>query len=90
MAKAAYAKNFRSVRAFCVLIKKERMRRDAVSFPFIFMLSGCVPLSSGLCGSVTGVENLLLKNLVTFNGMNVCHVAGVLVVLGVVVEWGTK
>ena len=53
-------------------------------------MSGCVPLSSGLCGSVTGVENLLLKNLVTFNGMNVCHVAGVLVVLGVVVEWGTK
>ena len=37
MAKAAYAKNFRSVRAFCVLIKKERMRRDAVSFPFIFI-----------------------------------------------------
>ena len=35
MAKAAYAENFRSVRAFCVLIKKERMRRDAVSFSFI-------------------------------------------------------
>ena len=37
MAKAAYAKNFRSVRAFCVLIKKERMRRDAVSFPFYLL-----------------------------------------------------
>lgn len=36
MAKAAYARNFRSVRAFCVLIKKERMRRDAVSFSFIY------------------------------------------------------
>ena len=38
MAKATYAKNFRSVRAFCVLIKKERMRRDAVSFPFYLLL----------------------------------------------------
>ena len=37
MAKAAYAKNFRSVRAFCVLIKKERMRRGAVSFPFYLL-----------------------------------------------------
>ena len=37
MAKATYAKNFRSVRAFCVLIKKERMRRDAVSFPFYLL-----------------------------------------------------
>jgi len=45
MAKAAYAKNFRSVRAFCVLIKKERMRRDAVSFPFIFIcLAVCLYL----------------------------------------------
>ena len=37
MAKAAYAKKFRSVRAFCVLIKKERMRRGAVSFPFYLL-----------------------------------------------------
>ncbi len=37
MAKAAYAKNFRSVRAFYVLIKKERMRRGAVSFPFYLL-----------------------------------------------------
>ena len=37
MAKAVYAKNFRSVRAFCVLIKKERMRRGAVSFPFYLL-----------------------------------------------------
>ena len=45
MAKAAYAKNFRSIRAFCVLIKKERMRRGAVSFPFIFIcLAVCLYL----------------------------------------------
>ena len=87
MAKATYAKNFRP----CFLCSYNK-RKDATwcrILSFYFYMSGCVPLSSGLCGSVTGVENLLLKNLVTFNGMNVCHVAGVLVVLGVVVEWGT-
>ena len=38
MAKATYAKNFRFIRAFCVLIKKERMQVcNAAFFPF-FML----------------------------------------------------
>ena len=38
MAKAAYAKNFRSVRDFCVLIKKGC---DVVPYPFLFIYCCC-------------------------------------------------
>ena len=36
MAKAAYAKNFRSIRAFCVLIKKKGC--DVMPYPFLLFL----------------------------------------------------
>ena len=35
MAKATYAKKFRFICAFCVLIKKKGCDLNAVSFPFI-------------------------------------------------------
>ena len=38
MAKATYAKNFRFIRAFCVLIKKERMRLECRILSFYLLL----------------------------------------------------
>jgi hypothetical protein len=42
MAKAAYAKNIRSVRAFCVLIKKKGC--DVMPYPFLLFVAIVVSL----------------------------------------------
>ena len=77
MAKATYAKNFRFIRAFCVLIKKERMRLECriLSFYLLLLYVFQYVIYYWLRRLVASVENLLLQNLVTFDSVDVCHVA---------------
>ena len=93
MAKATYAKKLPFHPCFLCSKSKKKKGCDVMPYPFLLFVTivrGLCTLSAGLCRTVACVENLLLQNLVTFDGVDVCPVTSVLVELGVVLVRSTK